>query len=411
VYYVLTLFVGILTGAVCVGLYIVEWYAKVKKREELASVQARQAAHSISLLDANRQEIDRARSNLEAQKAAFEKRVIGYEELQTENAILKKDLQNIDISVNKLNLDGELRSDRQKELERKSREVARRYLSETVKAVGVALTPSNFAICKQRLLDVIHRVREIGFEVSENEEAGLIADLRRDFELAVRAAYEREEQARIKARIREEEKLQREIDREVAQNERERIAIKTALDRALAEAGGRHSEEIERLQARLLEAEEKSRRTLSMAQQTKAGNVYVISNIGSFGDGVFKVGMTRRLEPMDRIQELCSASVPFPFDVHMMIRCDDAPSLETALHRELQKSQINKVNPRKEFFRTDIETISRIVRKHHGEVEYTADAEALQYKQSLTMGEADANYISSVYDKIEEEAGVSTDEV
>ena len=80
--------------------------------------------------------------------------------------------------------------------------------------------------------------------------------------------------------------------------------------------------------------------------------MYVLSNIGSFGEGVYKIGMTRRLEPQDRVRELGDASVPFPFDVHMMISCDDAPSLENALHRESHKQRVNKVNFRKEFFRT-----------------------------------------------------------
>jgi hypothetical protein len=114
-----------------------------------------------------------------------------------------------------------------------------------------------------------------------------------------------------------------------------------------------------------------------MAQQTKAGNVYVISNVGTFGAGVFKVGMTRRLEPLDRIRELGDASVPFPFDVHMMISCEDAPALECALHRALHKSRINRVNPRKEFFRTDLQLIVDVVQEHHGCVDYAADPEAL----------------------------------
>ena len=89
------------------------------------------------------------------------------------------------------------------------------------------------------------------------------------------------------------------------------------------------------LQAQLQAAEEKNQRALSMAQQTRAGHVYVISNVGSFGEHVFKIGMTRRLDPLDRIRELGDASVPFEFDVHAMIFTEDAPSLTQAL-RALQ---------------------------------------------------------------------------
>jgi len=136
---------------------------------------------------------------------------------------------------------------------------------------------------------------------------------------------------------------------------------------------------------------------------TKAGYIYVISNIGSFGENTFKIGMTRRLEPTDRVRELGDASVPFPFDVHMMISCDDAPSLENSLHRLLHKHRLNKIKPRKEFYKTDIETIRKIVLEHHGEVEYVADPEALEYHQSLTMTDEDAEYIEKVYQEAEDE--------
>jgi len=104
----------------------------------------------------------------------------------------------------------------------------------------------------------------------------------------------------------------------------------------------------------LKEAEEKNKRAQSMAELTKSGHVYVISNIGSFGDDVLKIGMTRRLDPMDRVDELGDASVPFDFDVHAMIYSDDAPALEKELQAIFAKHQVNKVNCRKEFFRAGI---------------------------------------------------------
>jgi hypothetical protein len=149
---------------------------------------------------------------------------------------------------------------------------------------------------------------------------------------------------------------------------------------------------------------------MSMAQQTKAGHVYIISNIGTMGEGVFKVGMTRRLEPQERVDELGSASVPFPYDVHMMVSCSDAPALENAIHRALHKRRLNRVNPRKEFFRSSIDEICRIVRAHHGEVSYVAEPEALQYRQSLTISEEDADYIETVYDAAEDEGNAVSDE-
>jgi hypothetical protein len=112
----------------------------------------------------------------------------------------------------------------------------------------------------------------------------------------------------------------------------------------------------------------------------------VISNIGSFGEGVFKIGMTRRLEPMDRVKELGDASVPFSFDVHAMLYSDDAPSLEKELHRRFNRESVNKVNPRKEFFRTSLAEIKQIVDQQGViEVHWTMKAEAAEYRESLAI--------------------------
>lgn len=142
------------------------------------------------------------------------------------------------------------------------------------------------------------------------------------------------------------------------------------LEKARAEL--RESSEEDRLvaepqiadfEAKLAEAEAKEERAKSMAEQTRKGHVYVISNLGSFGDDVYKIGLTRRLEPLDRVKELGDASVPFSFDVHAMIYAEDAPQLEAALHREFSNQRVNAVNLRKEFFRVDLLQIQEAVAK------------------------------------------------
>ena len=145
-------------------------------------------------------------------------------------------------------------------------------------------------------------------------------------------------------------------------------------------------EKIEDLEAQLQEAVEKGQRALSMAQQTKRGHIYIISNIGSFGETVYKVGMTRRLEPMDRVKELGDASVPFSFDVHAMIFSEDAPGLEKSIHNKLHDFRVNKVNVRKEFFKIDLATIVNAVNELHGkEIQFTKLAQAEQYFETLAM--------------------------
>ena len=120
----------------------------------------------------------------------------------------------------------------------------------------------------------------------------------------------------------------------------------------------------------------------------KAGYVYIISNIGSFGEGIYKIGMTRRLDPQDRVDELGDASVPFKFDVHAMIFSDDAPALEAALHRAFDSRKVNMVNNRKEFFRVTLDEIEDVVKKSYDKtVEFTRLPQAEQYRETQNDSE------------------------
>jgi hypothetical protein len=393
--------IGFVGGLFCLFIAMESRRLRLTAMKTQLHLHETQLADTMRTFDARQQEAARLASKsesdlnrlsveLDAKQRAFEARAISYNELQDENAIIKRDLRNLELQRRKLELDGNARDKNHETIDSRINELCHIYLKDNVKWTSSSLNPNNFSQCKQRLIGVIARCRSIGGRVQESEEAELIANLRTEFEKSVRAAFEREEQQRIKAQIREEQLRQREIDRELEQLNREREAISAALAKALAEATDQNSAEVEQLKARLKEAEEKSMRAISQAQLTKAGHVYVISNIGSFGAGVFKIGMTRRLDPSERVRELGSASVPFPFDVHAMISADDAPSLESALHQQLHKSRINKA-------KTDIDAIVKIVKEHHGDVQYVVDAEALQYNQSLTMPDDDQEYIESVY--------------
>jgi len=408
--YLVMIFVGMLGGALIVFLALVQRRVALGRQKREQEAQRKKIQEALEAATKTRKELQQQASQLKAREEEFDARFVSYKELQDENAMIKRDLQNIDVDLRKLQLDRDLQRKAQDTLDGRTKELGSRYLKENVKWIGKSLTPNNYVAKKQQLLKVIERCRRIDFDVSAEEEASLVADLKEEYEKIVRAAFEREEQARIRAQIREEQKLEKEIERELKQLERERAAIQVALEKALAEAEGKYSTEVENLRARLAEAEEKSQRAISRAQMTKSGHVYVISNIGSFGKGVFKIGMTRRLEPTDRVRELSSASVPFPFDVHMMVSCDDAPALENALHRQLHRDRVNKVNPRKEFYRSDIDMIRKTVEANHGEVQYVADPEALEYNQSLSISEEDSDFIEQVYDTLEEEESIADDE-
>ncbi len=202
---------------------------------------------------------------------------------------------------------------------------------------------------------------------------------------------EREEQRELKEQMREEQRALQELERAQREAEKEATRYTNALDRARAEAeaavGARQDKlvgQIAELEQRLRETEEQQR-AISMAQQTRRGHVYILSNIGSFGENVYKIGMTRRLDPQDRVDELGDASVPFAFDVHAMIKTDDAPRLERVLHQLFDQRRLNRINQRKEFFRATIEELERVVREHHGEFQLTRYAEAAHYRQSIAI--------------------------
>lgn len=216
-----------------------------------------------------------------------------------------------------------------------------------------------------------------------------IKELDLTYEYKKKKHEEKEQQRAIKEQMREEEKAIREIESARVKAEKEEATYQKALDKAREEILGSDGAKQEKLknkilelEARLKEAEENKERALSMAQQTKRGHVYVISNMGSLGENIYKIGMTRRLDPLDRVRELGDASVPFGFDVHAMIFTDNAPALELALHKAFEHKRVNLVNPRKEFFNVYINDIEQVVTENHGHIEFTKIAEAEEYRES-----------------------------
>ena len=195
-------------------------------------------------------------------------------------------------------------------------------------------------------------------------------ELRLTHEYEEKKYQDREEQRRIREQIREEERAQREFEKAQADAEAEEERYQKVLAKAREEAAQATGAALEKLtkqidsfEAKLDEARQKKERAISRAQLTKSGFVYVISNIGSFGAKVYKIGMTRRLEPMERIIELGGASVPFPFDLHAMLYSDNAPELENALHQLFVQRRLNMVNPRREFYRdVELDEIESFVR-------------------------------------------------
>ncbi|MBQ9950647.1 MAG: GIY-YIG nuclease family protein [Clostridia bacterium] len=193
--------------------------------------------------------------------------------------------------------------------------------------------------------------------------------------------------------MKQEAEERKRLEQERKKVEAEEAKYKQEIERITEQMQKAHDSELEKLRKRLEEmnsminkVEEKKAEIINL-QNGKAGTVYIISNIGSFGDQVFKVGMTRRLEPQDRVNELGDASVPFPFDVHSFIFSEDAVALETALHHELNNRRVNKVNLRKEFFNVSIDELQAIVERIDPTAPFKVTALAEQYRQSLSIVE------------------------
>lgn len=278
-------------------------------------------------------------------------------------------------------------------------EVVNLWINDSWKSIVDKLSASNHATQKARMEKVFETCRKYGLEFDGRQERAFYVRLESEWKREVADERAREEQARIKEIMREEQRAEKVRAAELKKLEEERKELEAKhsehLDRikmlkeletlrSITEEQKRELDAVLTENSQLeLEIAERVRRQ-SMAELTRAGNVYVISNIGSFGEMVFKVGMTRRLIPEERVKELSDASVPFPFDCHMMIPTEDAPTLEYKLHEALWKHRMNKVNDGKEFFRIDLDSIKQLVDKHCKDAVYSfvPNPSAAQWRES-----------------------------
>jgi hypothetical protein len=266
-----------------------------------------------------------------------------------------------------------------------------------VDSILSSIKHDNFGILKQKIVDAYHLVNNLGRAfrnavITETYLSSRIDELKYSVLVMEIKRKEQEEQRQIKEQLREEEKARREIEKALrdAAKEEEMLTkamekLKSQMDKASEEQKAKYESQIAELEQKWKEAEERNQRALSMAQQTKSGHVYVISNVGSFGENVYKIGMTRRLEPSDRVRELGDASVPFPFDIHAMIWSENAPELENNLHKYFLKAQMNKVNPRKEFFKIPIQEIRTHIEGLEVQTKWSMIAEAAEYRESMAI--------------------------
>ena len=254
------------------------------------------------------------------------------------------------------------------------------------------------------------KIKQIGIEEAKFEIASHAEWMEGYLGVKVRKEYValkiKEAQLRYEQILLAEQEKERKRDERIAEQEYKKAILKAEKDeekiaKALEEektkfANAKNELEIEKLRTKiaqlesdLQEAKNLHQKALSMAQQTRTGYVYIISNIGSFGENIHKIGLTRRLNPMDRIDELSNASVPFPFDVHAFIYSDDAPALEAKLHQIFSKKRVNAINYRKEYFNVTLEEIKEVIRDIGFEIQYFDQPKATQYYNSIKLRSVD----------------------
>ena len=258
---------------------------------------------------------------------------------------------------------------------------------------------NNYRVMRERIENAFGVLNKLGtvMHISLNAEykEARLQELQLVFEAAEKKQQEREEQRRIRVEQREEERVQRELQREREEAERDEAKYENALARARRDmAKVRDAEReamlarIRELEANLAAAQDRKERAIAQAQLTKVGHVYVISNVGAFGEGVLKIGLTRRLEPEERVRELGDASVPFPFDIHALIYSENAPELETKLHDHFWDRRVNWANNRKEFFHVSLEEVTAAIRECGLSADVLAVPEAKEYRQTVAAIEA-----------------------
>lgn len=267
---------------------------------------------------------------------------------------------------------------------------------------------SNIAVVEKRIkksLEAMNALGErMGIAITRDYVTLRLEELYLVYEFQLKRQEEKEEQKRLREQMREEAKLQREIEEAKLKIEKEEKHFRKALidiDKQLVKAttdAERELLEKERseIAKNLSQVEKDKLDVLKREQNTRAGYVYIISNIGSFGENVYKIGVTRRLDPQERIDELGDASVPFDFDIHALIFSDDAPSLEHALHKAFAHGRLNLINNRREFFRASLDEVEKVIKTNFSKpFEMNQLADAAEYRQSLALHKGDDQKVST----------------
>lgn len=292
-------------------------------------------------------------------------------------------------------------SDSKKKVSDSKKQIIRCFNCECDNAL-INLSTNNINSMKDKVVtsfETLNKIFEIdGVRLSKALLKIKLEELDLTYTYALKKEQEEKTRKEIKSHMIEEEKVRKEIERQKRKIEKDQKQYNNEIRKLMICIQKTQSDiekslyidKVNALEEKLSELEKDRQTVLEYEANVRAGFVYVISNIGAFGEDVYKIGMTRRPEPMDCINELNSAAVPFDFDVHAMIFSDDAPALENILHQYFMGRRVNRVNLRKEFFRVPIEEIEEVVKENYnGTVQFVQIPNASEYRMTLEILEND----------------------
>lgn len=280
-------------------------------------------------------------------------------------------------------------------------DMAGALLLTTVEMLSSKVTPNNSREALEKLHESIiaaeSLIKAIDSRAAIDEDFRSALSQRLQIEINFKKAKQKakDEQKELREQEREErkarqeaEKVQQEAEKEEEIKQKAILEIELKLSEQNESDRAEFEGQLQKLQEELEEVHAKAERARSRAQDTKQGHVYIISNVGSFGNDILKIGMTRRLNPLDRVKELGDASVPFTFDIHALIESDNAPGLEKDLHKIFNERRVNKVNMRKEYFRVNIDEIELKLEEMGMQVLINKVPSADEYYQTIAIDEA-----------------------
>lgn len=247
---------------------------------------------------------------------------------------------------------------------------------------------NNVVAMEKRILNAAKAISKentsMNLHINDDYVAMKIDELHLTHEYREQMKTEKDERAELARAEREEKKLLAESRAAEKEEQKYQVLLeKTRKEAGAGEASEAMQKKLQELESALEQAHATSERARAMAEMTKSGYVYVISNLGSFGEDMVKIGLTRRLDPNDRVRELGDASVPFTFDTHAMIYSEEAPALETALHKEFAEKRVNMANMRKEFFRVSLDEVESAVARLAPDADFFTDREAQEWHETM----------------------------